>query len=345
MLMIKYLACVLVLAGATLAYADLQQSGKTIRISAPNSAWEMRVPRGTWLLKEERRRADGLAFYYAFTDPKTKTNASFYIEPAEKCKTSVECRNMFWSNPEPVYRNPQSVEQFEENGFAIVQFIVPTIGGNKVNQLNSSAHIVRDGFWIEVHLSKLQSQTKDAAVFSAFFKGISFQQKPAVVDKITRLDERQYPVADRGSLQMSMPSTWNEIIRQTSEQGSFTIVFRPASGEPFEVLVTPAWNPASGAETPMIEAIRERVGDMVKDLSGLTVEGRLKIIELQGASGRGYYFSATDKVPKPGEPKCLAQGMLSVGELAVIFTVRSNSHKDQVFKDALAMLKGAILVK
>jgi hypothetical protein len=175
--MMKRLLCLLFLATTTLAYADMRQSEQAIYLSAPNTPWEIRFPKHDWQLQQERRRQDGLAFYYLFSNPKTKLNVSFYIEPAEKCKTSSDCRRLFWSNPGPLYENPQSVEQFEENGFAIVKFIVPSIRGLQVNQLNYSAHIVRDGYWIDMHLSKLPSQKEDEALLSDFVKAILIQQK------------------------------------------------------------------------------------------------------------------------------------------------------------------------
>ncbi len=177
MTMIKRLLCLLVFASATLAHADMKQSGQIIHLSTSNTAWEIRFPKDGWQLQQERRRQDGLAFYYMFSNLKTKLNASFYLEPAEKCKTSNDCRSFFWKNPGPFYENPQEVEQFQENGFAIVKFIIPSVRGVQVNQLNYSAHIVRDGYWIDMHLSKIGYQKGDEAVLSHFVKGISFQQK------------------------------------------------------------------------------------------------------------------------------------------------------------------------
>ena len=175
--MIKRLLCLLILANSALAHADMRQSEQAIYLSTPNTPWEVKFPKDGWQLQQERRRQDGLAFYYMFSNLKTKLNASFYLEPAEKCKTSRDCRSLFWKNPGPLYENPQEVEQFEKNGFAIVKFIVPSVRGLQVNQLNYSAHIVRDGYWIDTHLSKLPSQKGDETLLSDFVKAISFQQK------------------------------------------------------------------------------------------------------------------------------------------------------------------------
>ena len=192
-MMRKFLVCLLFVTTTAVAHADMRLSKQAIYLSGPNTPWQMRFPKNGWQLDQERRREDGLGFYYMFSDPITKMNLSFYIEPAEKCKTSRDCRSMFWSNPGPLYENPQAVEQFEENGFAIVKFIIPSVQGVQVNQLNYSAHIVREGYWIDMHLSKLPSQKGDEASFSRFVKTISFQQEPITATK-TKKKEQAYPL-------------------------------------------------------------------------------------------------------------------------------------------------------
>lgn len=75
------------------------------------------------------------------------------------------------------------------------------------------------------------------------------------------------------------------------------------------------------------------------------VEKNLKIIYLEGSSGKGYYFSATDKAPEKGGYKFLTQGILLVDELAVTFTILTNDDKKDTENAALTMLKSAIHVK
>ena len=77
----------------------------------------------------------------------------------------------------------------------------------------------------------------------------------------------------------------------------------------------------------------------------MVAESFLPLEELSGAKGPGYYFSATDKAPKPEEFAYLTQGMLLVGELAVTFSVLTNDGQEKVRDAALDMLKRAVQVK
>lgn len=335
----KFLLCLLFTVISTLAYADMRQSEEAIYLSAPNTPWELRFPKGGWQLKQERQRQDGLAYYYMFSDSKNQMHSSFYIEPAEKCKTSKDCRSMFWSNPGPLYENPQSVEQFEENGFAIVKFIIPSIRGLQVNQLNYSAHIVRDGYWVDMHLSKLPSQKGDEVFLSGFVKTVSFQQKSTAAAK-TQRKERRYPLPDHGFFQIQVPSSWKDELQQPSDRLPPTIVLKPATGNLFTMLMTPIW-PAKKETPPTTEKIRELVQKSAEKARPQSIEQVINLVEFKGTSARGYYFSATDKAPKPGEYKFLIQGILAVGELMVTFTILTNDNQGNVAREALNVIREA----
>jgi hypothetical protein len=71
------------------------------------------------------------------------------------------------------------------------------------------------------------------------------------------------------------------------------------------------------------------------------MEHYLPVEQLTGAPGPGYYFSATDREPKPGEFKYLTQGMLLVGDVIVAFSILTNDAQEKVRDQALAMLKSA----
>jgi hypothetical protein len=148
-----------------------------VRLFTAASPWELVFPASEWKLELQKRRPDGLGVYSMFSNERTGLNVSVYIEPAEKCKTAVACRSQYWSDPGPLVQNPKAVVQFEDNGFAVVKFLMPSVEGVTVNQLNYSAHTVRDGYWVDMHVSKADSTRQDEALFKSFLSGVSFQPK------------------------------------------------------------------------------------------------------------------------------------------------------------------------
>jgi hypothetical protein len=158
-------------------------------------------------------------------------------------------------------------------------------------------------------------------------------------------NDRRYPLPEHGVFQMKVPASWKDEVQQPPDQLPPTIVLRPASGDQFQAFITPIWPAKNDAPAPSDEAIRQLVQNAAEDAQSQATEKALKLMELQGSSGHGYYFSATDKAPKPGDFKFMTQGVLRVGELVVTFTILTNDDKRDVESAALTMLKGAMHVK
>ena len=91
--------------------------------------------------------------------------------------------------------------------------------------------------------------------------------------------------------------------------------------------------------------MRSSVQRAIDEAKPDSVEQEIPIRELTGASGPGFYFSATDKAPKPGEYKYLTQGIVKVSDLTVTFAILTNDGQEQVAKDALDMVRSAAHLK
>ena len=156
---------------------------------------------------------------------------------------------------------------------------------------------------------------------------------------------RRYQLPDHGSIQLNVPTSWKDELRQPPNRLPPTIVFKPSSGPAFGVLMTPIWPAKEGIPSASAEAIRQQVQQAAEHARSQAVEKTLEVLELKGLSGLGYYFSATDRAPKPGEYKYMTQGILKVSGLTVTFTILTNEGQDQVVQEALAMMKTAVHVQ
>jgi hypothetical protein len=158
--------------------------------------------------------------------------------------------------------------------------------------------------------------------------------------------ERRYNLPDHGVLQMKVPASWKEDVQEpTDNRLPPRIVLGPASGNLFHIVLFPFWKVSEDAPELTDKTARQMVQRAVDKAQPNATEKTLKIMELQGATGKGYYFAATDKAPEPGSYKFLTQGILPVGELAVAFTILTNDDKKETENAALTMLKAAIQVK
>jgi hypothetical protein len=161
------------------AIGDMAEENGNNLLSAKGSGWWMQFPMSDFKKQLEKHTPDGRSDYYMFSNNKSKLNISFYIEQTKNCSNSTECRDKFWSNPGPLVKNPQNVRKYDQNGFSIVEYYLPDLKYKEftVDQMNVSGHIVRDGYWVDMHISKVLYKDSDRESFNQVINSISFKQR------------------------------------------------------------------------------------------------------------------------------------------------------------------------
>jgi hypothetical protein len=160
-------------------------------------------------------------------------------------------------------------------------------------------------------------------------------------------EKKVFALPDNSKLEFSIPAGWKDEVKTTqgskASQGSAppTVALTPTEGAPFEVHVTPVARQRPGASADTVIKMRHSVQQGADKVKPSAMEQYLAVEQLTGAPGPGYYFSATDSAPKPGEFKYLTQGMLLVGDVVVAFSILTNDAQERVREQALAMLKSA----
>ncbi len=152
---------------------------------------------------------------------------------------------------------------------------------------------------------------------------------------------KAYPLPGHGALEVEVPGDW--IDRVGRRRGSLlpTIRFGPSGQGKFMVLITPGWNLRNDPTFNELPTLRAIVADTAKRVQAQAVEPELRLQEIIGSAGRGFYFQATDRAPKPGEYKFMTQGAMSVGDLMVVFTILTDHKNGPIVIQALDMLRGA----
>jgi len=85
-------------------------------------------------------------------------------------------------------------------------------------------------------------------------------------------------------------------------------------------LLTPIGMPGLTADA----AMQDLVAKSSKQFEGQAVEKEIKLQRISSAEAHGYFVCVTDKAPKPDEYKFLCQGIVTVQELPISFTVLYN---------------------
>ena len=148
-------------------------------------------------------------------------------------------------------------------------------------------------------------------------------------------EKKSFELPDKSKLELAIPAAWKDEPKEKS------LALSPREGAPFQVVVTPVVRQKPGASAETAIKIRHSVQQSADKVKPSATEQYLPVEQLTGAPGPGYYFSATDREPKPGEFKYLTQGMLLVGDVVVGFSILTNDAQEKVRDQALAMLKSA----
>lgn len=153
---------------------------------------------------------------------------------------------------------------------------------------------------------------------------------------------RRYELPNHDTLELELPAGWADHFEEPQGGGPPTIEIAVTDGGPRQVFVRPEWADPTSKDVRELPQLRDAVRDLAERIQSETVEGYLEVRHIAGANGVGFYFTATERDPGPGEFKFMSQGAMQAGTLTLWFTILTNEGQDTVAVEALAMLQGAV---
>jgi hypothetical protein len=150
---------------------------KKISLTVPAAPWTLTLPGGNFVVEREQVKPDGRYGYFLMGNRKNNMMVSVYIEPAVKCKDSKSCRDMVWKLGNPSWENPQNVVLSEIGGVHFFEFLMPSFRGQPIQQQNMYAQFVVDGFWVDMHISKVLYEKQEHEMFERIIKSVKFESK------------------------------------------------------------------------------------------------------------------------------------------------------------------------
>ena len=165
----------LVIFQASLAGSRADDKRMAFTVSA--APWTLTLPVNDFVVAQRQFKPDGRSAYFMMSDEKTHLNVSFFIEPVGQCDNSKACRDMVWKMGNPSWENPQHVVQAAIGEVHYFEFLIPSFRGQPVQQQNMYAEFVVDGFWVDLHISKVLYKSTEHELFERIVKSIKFEPK------------------------------------------------------------------------------------------------------------------------------------------------------------------------
>jgi hypothetical protein len=152
---------------------------------------------------------------------------------------------------------------------------------------------------------------------------------------------RKYPIPEHGTLELNVPASWKGNVHKPQENMPPTIIFDPAKGNDFQVMITVMWGKTRDQDFNSQQNVRTFVEKQGQQFLPNITEAKIALMEIKGMSHSGYYFSVTDKAPNPGEYRYMTRGAIGVGNLLLNFTILHRVRDAQSVRDGLSVLREA----
>jgi hypothetical protein len=136
-------------------------------------------PRDDFKLNKMRISEDHNGGYFVFTNTRNNSIVSFYIEPiieeelTRNCIDSKCLRDVSWQNLRPTLKSPTNIRFYEIEDAAIFDYTI----NDPINQINLFAYLCKDGYRIDVHISKVLFEESDKEYLINFVKSLSYERK------------------------------------------------------------------------------------------------------------------------------------------------------------------------
>lgn len=150
---------------------------KRLEFTLAEAPWTLTLPADNFTLAQKKMRDDGLGAYFYLVDEKQNINLSMFIEPVKSCNDSKSCRDMIWKLGNPEWVNPQNVVQSQIGNISTLELMVPKFQAMDIRQQNVYAEFVVDGFWVDMHLSKVLYKPEDHPLFERIVSSVRFEPK------------------------------------------------------------------------------------------------------------------------------------------------------------------------
>ncbi len=153
---------------------------------------------------------------------------------------------------------------------------------------------------------------------------------------------RSYPIPAHGNLELRFPADWRSGFGGPPGALPPTISIGPENRDIY-IKVTVFWNIKNDPDFNDPELLKATVYQIGNSLLPNAEESAIELKEINGTGNRGYYYTVTDKNPKPGEWKYMTQGSVVVKDLQLAFTILSHAKSSDGIDAAILMFKEAAI--
>ena len=311
-------------------------------LTLPDVNWvlEVNCPGFVITQKEFNAKRDGIMVMG--NDTRNSFTISCYLLKAPQDANSKSdpnaCRDYYWKDLQKGDFQKQDVKFSNFGPLAITEYMTKEFRGVKMEQKNLFAYLVKDNYWIDMHISKVRFNESNIHSSKTVLENIKILPK----DK-KQTTKVNYSLEKDNILELDLPNSWVDEI-ELSDQNCPTIKITPSTQEKSQILLTFLYHAKSGEDYD--NKNRDTVTKLGNEILSGAIEKELKLEKLSSNSCSGYYFTLTDKSlinapPKEGEYKIMTQGLTKIGDSLFAFTILTNQPDSKIKDQGLSLIRDA----
>jgi hypothetical protein len=157
------------------AAARPRQDDKGVRrLSIPGRSWALEISLPGFVVEREQLRGDGLARMIMAGNGEKGYVVSVFLEPIPHGESVTQLRDLGAGIKDT---SPFKLSDFKTSEYGKVptlEYVIKEAQGRPVNQKNFNAYFVNDGYWVDVHLSKVLYEPGDEKLFYTIIDSVKF---------------------------------------------------------------------------------------------------------------------------------------------------------------------------
>lgn len=143
----------------------------------PSEDWSLEIDLEGFKIEKEGLSPDESVFQLAASSPKEKISLSLFIEKANSKGDKIECRDFYWNKAKKSPLAKENIKQYETDNSAVIEHDTKEFNGQTVDFHSMNAYLTQNGYWIDVHISKIGYTKKDQKTFEKLLESITIKLK------------------------------------------------------------------------------------------------------------------------------------------------------------------------
>lgn len=144
----------------------------------PSEDWVLEIDLEDFKVLQKGFSSDSTAFQLMAEGKNgSQFTLSIFIEKAVEQGDKEKCRDYYWTKAAKSPLEKEHLKKYETKDLAIVEHDTKKYNGQKIDYHSMNAYLSHQGYWVDVHISKIAYSKKDKALFDKICASISIALK------------------------------------------------------------------------------------------------------------------------------------------------------------------------